>query len=582
MKEWLDNKLLERIKFMWSSRESVYSRLNSARETIIERFRPDKDLDVGSNYDMRLLGHDIYDGTGVSAVHTMAVGFYAHQYSKNVDWIHYKFWLDVLKEVDELDQFCSDLKDHQSSAYQKGNFYNVQLGYAKNAITIGSPCVFIEENVKTSEIIHKPLHYSTFRLFYDIANRTEGVVTKEQWTIKEIYDKFCEGNTREVRLAKAKDIFSNSTMKYIDGGQWSKKITIWRAVFRKRNPVFYSKNFGSQYEWWGCYFEDTPKDKDVPLMTEGYFTKPFAVWDYEKNPDESASRTPAFYSLYDDVTLNNIMLNYITDVQMGARPPMAKLKEDKGEYDLGPGDSVYLDRQHWEYAPKFIERGGKINWEVEQLKMFRENVRMHFHTKLFNILTELALANKQPISATQTLEIQDEKITQISPMIESNDDYLRQVDERTLDIEYRAGRGPFRPDNMMYIADVIGWACRKAGVDFNGELVPEFIGKLRRQQQMEQKLKPLMLGMDVISRARETIDEDLNVAVRGYDVLDDGLSAVDFPMKNLKPKDEYEEDMAQIQEGRAQQLQIENTIEAMKASKGLKPTGQEALPAGTE
>lgn len=578
MLEWTETKLKGRIVRMWDSKESSYARLKNARETIIERFRPDLDLDVGSSYDMRLLGHDIYDGTGVMAVQTMAIGFYAHQYSKNIDWINYKFWLDILQEVDELDQFCSDVKDHQSAVYQRGNFYDVQLPFAKDAITTGSPCVFIEEDIIAGEVIHKRLHYSTYRLFYDIANRPVGIVTKEKWTVQELYDKFCEGSTKEVRLAKAEKIFSESTMSLINSGSWNKKVDIWRAVFKKNHPLFYGKDYGKRYEYWDVYFENAPKDENEPLMSEGYFTKPFAVWDYEKNRDESSARTPAFYSLYDDVTLNQIMFNYITDVQFGARPPIAIPSDIKGQYAIDPAEKIYLEREQWDYKPELIERTKNIHWEVEQIEMFRRSVREHFHTKLFNILTELALSNKQPISATQALEIQDEKITQISPMIESNDNYLRQVDKRVLDIEYREGRGPFRHDYMMYIADVIAWACRKAGVDFNGELVPEFVGKLRRQQQMEQKLKPLRLGLAFAQEVGATVDPDLpKLAIRGWDVLDDGLSAVNFPMKNLKPREEYEEDAAQLEEMRAKQLQFQNMVEAAKATKG-----QNLLPAGEE
>jgi hypothetical protein len=576
MQEWIEKTLFSKIDSLWSERDSAYKRVNDSRDTIIEHFRPDMDTDVGSSYDSRLLGHDIYDSTGVYACHQMAVGFMAHQYSKGTDWLNYKFALQILQGVDELDQFCSDVRDHMSQVYQRGNFYDVQLGYAKNAVTIGSPCSFGEEDVNSGEILWTPLHYKTYRLYYDTFNRCIGVITQEQWSIKELYDKFCEGNTKEARLKKAEEICSKSTMTSINSGRWDRKITINRAVFKKNHPVFYGEDFGSRYEYWGVYFEETPKDEKIPLKSEGYFTKPFVVWDYEKNRWESVSRTPAFYCLYDDVTLNQLMFNYITDVQLHTRPAMNVLAEQKGNSDFGPGKRNYIERGDWDYKPEILQQTGDIRWEIEQLRMFQEKVERHFHTKLFNILTEIAMKQTQYISVLQELDIKDEKITQISPMIDSNDNYLRQVDERALDIEYRASRGPFRKDYLMYIADVIAFTCKKAGVLFNGDLVPEFVGKLRKQQQMEQKLKPLRTGMAFLQEAKATIDPNLHIAVRGYDVLDDGFSAIGFPMKNLKPREQFDQEYAQMQEAQAKQLQFQNMVEAMKASKGqnLLPEGQ--------
>lgn len=568
MQEWINKTLYEKITEIWESENSLYSRVNDARDTIIEHFRPDMDTEVGSRYDSRLLGHDIYDGTGVNAVNTMAVGFYAHQYSKNTDWINYKFALDILKGVDELDIFASEVRDHMTQVYQRGNFYEAQLPYAKNAITIGSPCSFGEE-IK-GEVLWTPLHYTTFRLYYDRFDRPVGVIIKEKMKLKDMYDKFCEGVSIDKRNAKAQEIFSTSTMSLINAGQWTKKLWVWRAVFKRIHPIWYGKDYGKRYKYWDCYYEDVPKDENKPLMTAGYFVKPFVVWNYEKNPWEGVSRTPAFYSLYDDVTLNNIMYHYITDVQRGANPPAVMLKEMKGQYALDPGERVYLERDQWEYQPKIIQKTGNIQWEVEQIKMFRDNVKKYYKTDLFTVLTELALTNKQPITATQTLEIKDEKITQISPMIESNDNYLRQVDERVMDIEFRAGRGPFRRDYMMYIADVIAFTCKKNGIPFNGNIVPEFTGKLRKQQQTQQKLKPLQLGLEYAGMVRDVLGEDTLIAMKGYNVLDKGLNAVDFPMDAFKTEEEFNEDLAELNEQRSQQLQFENMVEAAKATKGQK------------
>jgi hypothetical protein len=585
--EWFDKSLWDRIDYRWKERETVYARLKTSRDTIQEFFRPDMDTDVDDAHDANLLGHDIYEGTAPWAAKTMAIGFQSNSFSQALPWINYQMAEPKLRGIDEIDEWVNDIKDHNSEVYKHGNFYSVQRKYTLDAITIGSPVSFGEEDLESGEIIWIPQHYNTYRLFYDRANRPEGIVTKERnWTVKRIYDKFATGRTKEERIAQLGK-FSIPIQTAIRSGRWDDKFTITRAVFKIEDPLWYNVNnlpLGGQ-SWVDVYFEDHPMDKDKPLEISGYFSKPFVVWDYDKNPWESASRTPAYEAVYDNVTLQQIFLNYVENVQMKVRPPMKYLKDLKGHADFGPGGMNEYDRAQWNFSPEVIQNVGDVRLEAEQSKMFKDNLRRHFHTSLFSVLTQIALENRQPISATQILEIKAEKITMLAPMIESNDNYLRQVDERVSGIEIHAGRGPFAPDIMERIRDIILWHARREGLDFNGEFVPEFLGELRRTQQMKQNLTPLRLGLAIAQEIKEVIDPDLpSSAIRGYETLEAGLEAVDFPMKNFRPKEEYEETQAALDESRAKQLQTENMIEAMKASKGLtsaiEPNSPAALMAG--
>ena len=581
MKEWTDKNLFDRIKSLWTELDEPYKRLSDARETICERFRPDLDIEIGSSYDSRLLGHDIYDSTGVYALNTMVVAFQSLQYSKSLDWQNYKMRQTLLQDIDELDIFCGEIKDHLSQVYQRGNFYETQRPYGKNALSIGSPCSFAEEDIKTGEIMWIPLHYKTFRLYYDRYNRVSGVIVKDKWSVKNVYDKFCKGRTAEIRQAKAKKIFSSILVRQIEAGQWEEKVTIYRAVFKKSHPLFYGKNFGLQYEWWGCYFEDDPDSdkKDKPLESEGYFSKPFVVWDYEKNPWETASRTPAFNCLYDDVTLSQIMFNYVTNTQLKARPPKAVLAENKGKGSLNPGDNYYLERSQWEYKPEKMDVTGDLRWEKDQLEMFRDNVNRHYHVKLFNLITEIAFSQSNYMPIMQILEIKGEKINQISPILESNENYLRQVSERVMDIEIRAGRGPFRRENLEYIAALVRWNCERLNIEFDGEIIPEFSGELQQQQQTERKLRPIRMMLALSKEFMESIDPVLPpMVIRSYDTFVDGLQAVGFDMKDVNTKEQYEESRAQYDQAQADQLQFENMVEAAKATKGAKPVESREVP----
>jgi hypothetical protein len=578
LNEWFDKSLYDKIVFMWDSVETAWTKFNTARETIAEYFRLDLDIDVDDAHSGNLLGHGIYEGTAPWAARIMAVGLQSNQYSKGIDWIDYAMSDDRLNGIDEIDKFCQEIRLHNTQVYQRGNFYDVQPRFSLDAVTLGSPCMFGEEDLETEEIIWTPLHYKTYRLFYERNNRLNGIIIKDDsWTVRQVYDKFCTGNNRNERIAKAEKYFSDGLKTLIEKGDFDKPWTIWRAVFKRDNPLWYGvkKLPSAGHKWIDVYFEDTPKDKDVILgEISGYFSKPFVVWDYDKQKHEVAARTPAFEAVYDNLTLQNIFKNYIENTQQKVRPAMWGLDELYGKYDLSPGGMTYAGRNQYAMPPVPIGNTGDVRFELEQEKLLEEKVKRYFQTDLFNIMMQLSQQNRQ-ITATQILEIADEKITLISPMLESNDNYLAQADERVMDIEYRSGRGPFNRDRLNEIAEIIH---SEVG-DGEYKIVPEFIGKLRLAQQMAQRLKPIRMGLAVAQEIGATLGQPElpAIAINGYDILDKALSAVKFPMDSFKPKKEFENDMAAFQQSQAQQAQFNNQIELMKAMKGKElPVNEQA------
>ena len=293
------------------------------------------------------------------------------------------------------------------------------------------------------------------------------------------------------------------------------------------------------------------------------------VWDYDKKPWETASRTDAFSCLYDNLALQQIFKNYMDDTQLYTRPPLLSIEEHKGRLSRDPGDIMYLDKSLWDYKPELLNQTNSPQLEAEQSKVFEDKVKRHFNIDLFDILSQNALMRGKPLTATQILGINQEKITLISPMLESNDNYLEQADERVLDIEMRAGRGPFSPDNMELIRDIVRFYAKERNIEANADVTPEFVGRLRRAQQMQQKLDPLYMTLDYVNKVTEVLDADAAIAVRSYDTLDEGFLAIGSPMKLLKPREQFEAEKAQLMEARANQQQIDNQIEAMKAAKGL-------------
>jgi len=154
----------------------------------------------------------------------------------------------------------------------------------------------------------------------------------------------------------------------------------------------------------------------------------------------------------------------------------------------------------------------------------------------------------------------------LSPAIESQSRVLRDIDARCMDIEARAGRGPFDPARMADITDIILQNSKENVVAI--KVLPHFTGALFRAQKMAQELDPIQAGLEA---AIPLLDRqpDLWNAIRMYGTLDDILTATNFPKKNLKTEEEYNEFMALINEQRQKAAEAEQALTMSKAAKSV-------------
>ena len=168
----------------------------------------------------------------------------------------------------------------------------------------------------------------------------------------------------------------------------------------------------------------------------------------------------------------------------------------------------------------------------------------------------------------------------MSPQIGSyTGELLKSIDDRAVDIESRAGRGPFDPDTLANIEDIIRSNTKDENVA-SINITPVFIGPLAREQRTQQELDPILTALSVLQPVFE-VYPDLKNAIREYGTLEDILKAVNFPLKNLVPEEEYDEIIKQLNAVRAQQQQQTLAIEMAKASPSVSgPVDETSVLAG--
>jgi len=573
MVAWSDKTLYGRIIDRWSEKESDYSKINVNRDIITNYFRSDELIEVDDRGN--LIGENIYNAAGPWYSRLMATGFQGSLVSKNISWIRYQMDQYELRGVDQLDTWVQDIKEYMSYVYQRSNFYDIQPQFTLDGLTTGSPVLFAEESIAKNKIIWKPQHYKTVRLFYDSDNEIDGVIVKDKhWTAKQIFDVFIGDD--DDKGSKRKDILTLEVNRALEAGKLNDEFTIYRAVFRVNDPIWDSKTFkkpSGKWTWLSVYFQELSDSdqskKNKPLNKNiGYFSRPFATWEFDKKPWEVSSRTPAFYAIWDCMGLQQVYKNFMENIQLKNRPPRIALDTMKNRLALSPEGEMYVTQLEYDRPPRSLDMVGDVTLTKELSDLYDDALKRWFYIDRFQMFTDLTMRNKQPVSATQIWQMAGEKASLLSPAIETHSKYLKDCDARMVSIEIQAGRGPFAKDIMDNITDIV-LSNVKTPISSIG-VVPVFIGPLVQAQKASQALEPILSGL---TAARGSglfdIDPDLVHAIRGYETLNDILEAGDFPQRNIVPKDEYDEIKAQLAQSRAQQAEFENALAAAKASKDV-------------
>lgn len=575
---WNAKTLYERVVDRWGQLDSKYAKINRNRDIIVDYFRCDELLEVDNSGN--LLGSQIYNASGMWYSQMMARGFQGSLVSKNIPWIDYQLDQYELQGIDPLDEWCQMVKDYMVDDYQRGNFYDVQPQFTLDGITIGSPVMFGEEDIVNRRTMWTPVHYKNVRVFYNRFNEAEGVIVKDtQWTAKQIFDTFIKEDDDNKTRSKAK--LPTSVNEALEGGRLSEDFTVYRAVFKSSDPIWEGgwKKPKGDWQWYSVYFCEI-KDKDAktsePLNDNiGYFAQPFVVWDYDKKPWEASSRTPAWYAIWDNLSLQQIDKNYLENMQLKNRPPRYALDTMRGRLDFSPEGENYMSSQEYASPPRAMDMIGDISLNEHMVNLNEEKIRRWFMADLWTKFSDLVRTNKQPVTAAQIWQMVAEKATLLSPAIESHSRYLSTCDTRMINVALRRGEYPFDMESMSDVSEQVQSNSRRPVNRIR--IAPVFVGALAQAQKRNQQLEPITAGIAAASGLLQ-IFPDLKLAIKDYDTLDDMFQAVGFPQKNIRTKEDYDKLVDALNEARAQQQQFANSLEAAKAAKNVSgPVDQSSI-----
>lgn len=566
MSHYDDLSLYKRITDRDGKMEKERDSFNAQRKTICENFRYDlsSTLDDKGNF----IGTDIIEGTGPWALDVMTRGFISSMVGRHIAWIRYGMRERFFKGMDEVNRWLQALEEQMYWAYRTSNYYDILPNYVKDGLSIGSPVMIADEDVKSGRTIFTIPHYTENFVSQNWFGEDDVYHRSGKWKInvKQLFEKF-----------KEEDLPDNVKLDMQQGRHFTSEKELIMAIYQKDDPIFNNlKEEDGKYkptaEWMQYYIlKETDPDKERPLLVKPYFSKPFSCWHYHRNENECYARTPAWAAIFDTRGSNSAWRTVFEIGEYAARPAMWMMANQKGRVRFAPAGNNYARTpEDYQRPPVPIDKGSNYQAAMDFLDRVGENIKRHFHVPLFQMINNYYKTHQQPPTAYEIFVRKSEDTAQLIPAVQTFESgVLKTNDDRLMDIEGRAGRLPPPPQIVL---------------DYSSGMVdPQFTGPLSMAQKMYLGAQRVQQGLMAAAPIFE-IWPQTKYKVRASMLVEKVLEDMNFPQDEIVPEEEYQEIMNQIAQAEQQDRQLEQFERAAKAvpsiSKDVEPDSPIAALAG--
>ena len=514
---------------------------DAQRLTIVENFR--YDLTINLDDKGNFTGTDIIEGTPPWALGVMTKGFVGSMLGRNVEWLRYAMRELFFKGIDEVNQWLQNLEEQMYWEYRNSNYYDIMPKYVKDGLSIGSPVTMADEDVKSGRTIFTVPHYTENYVAQNWLGEDDTYHRSGKWSmsVKQLFEQF----KKEDLSITIQDAMEN-------GRHYDLEPEVIMAIYNRDDPIFddlkeEDQKYKPTHDWMQYYIlRKTDAEKQRPLFSKqtnsagkGYFTRPFSVWHYDRQDNESYARTPAWYAIFDAKGSNAAWATAFELGEQEARPAMWMMQNMKGRQRFAPGGNNYaLTEQDYARPPVPLRTGGNYDVNMDFIGRLGLNVERHFFVNLFQMIEQFNREHKQPPTAFQIFEMLGEKSGQLIPAVQTFEGgVLKSNDDRMMDIADRAGRLPPIPP---IVADYAAANNLKSiAAD------PQFTGPLSQAQRRHLGVQRVHQGLAAVAPILEQWP-NAKFKIREAKLTEKVLENMNFPQDCIVPEEEYEEEMAEL------------------------------------
>ena len=417
--------------------DEILTFVNHSRQRI-----KDKDSQRGQK-----TGIEVYDGTALSALNLLTDGMCGYSVSRSYKNFNYtlpgrlnfprssgmRAWSGKrMDELPDVKQWLEDVETVVYSAFQRSNFYDVMPEIVRDAASVGTANVLVEEDIDKGRIVFTVPH---FRECYIAEDRYGMVDTRYRvynLTLRQLLDKFGED--------KMKEVFSDFKG-MMETNPHQEKLML-HAIYPRKDydsSRVDSKNMPIGSLW--------VMIAPLKLLDEvGYEESPLMTWRWRKNSNEIYGRSPA-WDCHVDMMKGNQQgkTNLIAGHKM-ADPAMVGPEEMRGQVNKAPGSWTFITNNLMEkHYPRPLLTGVQLPFSVDQQDRTDKSIKEFFHVDFFLMLAQAA-ANKVEMTATQVMEMGAEKAAILGVRIGRKETELdNPIHDRVFAIEKKAKRLPSPP-----------------------------------------------------------------------------------------------------------------------------------------
>lgn len=307
-----------------------------------------------------------------------------------------------------------------------------------------------------------------------------------------------------------------------------------------------------------CAYDVCVEGKHL-IRESGYRTFPLAVSRYTVAPGEVYGRSPAWDSLADIKTLNEMAKTSLRYGQLVTDPPWLTADVDSmTPFSMRSGAiNAGFMNERGEVLAKSAAPQGDPRFSLELQDQRRQAINRSFLVTLFQILVETP-----EMTATEALLRAQEKGALLAPtMGRQQSEFSGTIIEREIDILWHAG--------------VIEAVCGPMPEELGGALDVEYDSPLTRAQRSEEAVGTMrtLESVGSIAQYDETVLDEINYG-RAFRIIADANGA---PLKIMNTPDEK----AMIQQGRQQAQDMQLALQAAPVIAGTAKTAAEAQQAST-
>jgi hypothetical protein len=455
----------------------------------------------------------IYDSTATQDLTVMADGFQGYLVSPSLRWFRLRMADKQQQGLPYVADWLEEVEQQLYDIFAATTFYQAFNEYFLDAGSIGTACMYVEDEILLDSILYSPRHQREMYYAEDRTGVIDTAFRKYKISIRQALQTFGDKVHSSLKEKYKTDPYA--------------EVEIIHAVFPRsdRDPT---KRNVKNMAWESVYLDN---DNKHIMRESGYKHFPYFVWRYRKNTSEIFGRSPAMDAMPDILRTNQIAKSMLTAAQKAVDPPMNVPQEQEGQERLVPGGFNYYSDPTNVITP--VANNSNYLAGKDQEEGAKENIHAFFKRDMFMMINN----SEREMTAREVGEKVGERAAVFGTTVgRFNAECARPLIERTFAIEYDAGRILPPPPSLLE----------------GGAIEIDFSGPMAQAQKRYHQSQGIAGGLQMIAPIANIFPESLDNA-DGDELMRQAMDGAGMPQKVIRELPEVQK----LRQARAEQQQRE-------------------------